>query len=519
MNLNGGGVTNLTSTFARTPIDPEWSPRGDLIAFSDGGDVHVMGPDGTPAPRLVTTLSGNQRYPSWSPDGSKIAFADIGEVGTVNADGSGETTILSGRREVWDLAWSPNGQRIAFIEDDGTDITIQEELFMMNADGSGVRRLGVDTNISIDWGIRAAGPSPPVIGETATVREVKGKVFVGIPSSGARAAQKGIDFVPLDEARGIPIGSFVDTRKGTVALSTARDKAGKTQVGRFSAGLFQVLQSRKRSAKGLTELRLKGSTAGFRSCGEQRVGERALAPHDPPPARERQGPLPHPRPPLRRDGPRHHLDGRGPLRRHAHHRQARRGGGARLPAEEDDPRQGGEELPGAARRSTVVTGFSRFASVLVVVLGAALVTPASATFPGENGKLLFELSQIFSVNPDGSDLTPLTPEFGGIVGDEPAVSPDGRLIAFDFAGAAGRYPRVGNLGHVQHRARTPTRSRASRKRWPARTPILLVTRRSADRVRARPRHPGDERRWDRSPLEPDGELPQRGARPRLVATR
>jgi hypothetical protein len=103
-----------------------------------------------------------------------------------------------------------------------------------------------------------------VLGETATVREVKGKVFIGIPSSGARAAQKGLDFVPLEEARDIPIGSVLDTRKGTVALSTARNKKGRVQSGRFNAGLFQVLQSRKRRAKGLTELRLKGSS--FSSC-------------------------------------------------------------------------------------------------------------------------------------------------------------------------------------------------------------------------------------------------------------
>ena len=154
---------------------------------------------------------------------------------------------MSGRREVWDLAWSPNGQRIAFIEDDGTDITIQEELYMMNADGTGARALGVDTSISLDWGVRAAGPSPPVIGETATVREVKGKVFVGIPATGARAAQKG-DRLRAARARRatIPIGSFLDTRKGTVALTTARNRAGKIQSGHFSAGLFQVLQSRKR---------------------------------------------------------------------------------------------------------------------------------------------------------------------------------------------------------------------------------------------------------------------------------
>ena len=92
-------------------------------------------------------------------------------------------------------------------------------------------------------------------------------MLVGIRSRGARAAQKGVKFVPLEEARSIPIGSFLDTTKGTVALTTARDRAGKTQSGRFTAGLFQVLQSRKQSAKGLTELAMKGSAAGFRSCG------------------------------------------------------------------------------------------------------------------------------------------------------------------------------------------------------------------------------------------------------------
>jgi hypothetical protein len=99
---------------------------------------------------------------------------------------------------------------------------------------------------------------------------VKGKVRIGLPPTGARAAQKGVDFVPLAEARDIPIGSFLDTTRGTVKLTTARNKAGKTQAGTFSAGLFQVLQSRKRKAKGLTELRMKGSAAGFRSCRSNR---------------------------------------------------------------------------------------------------------------------------------------------------------------------------------------------------------------------------------------------------------
>ena len=68
----------------------------------------------------------------------------------------------------------------------------------------------------------------------------------------------------LTAARQIPVRSFLDTKKGTVRLVSATTTAGVTQAGKFGAGLFQVLQSGKRSARGLTELRLKGSS--FRGC-------------------------------------------------------------------------------------------------------------------------------------------------------------------------------------------------------------------------------------------------------------
>ena len=274
MNADGSGVQSLTATFDRSVDDPDWSPRGDQIAFSDGFDLYVMGADGTSPPQLIPTTTANQRYPSWSPDGTTIAYAQLNEVGRVNPDGSGETILVSGRREVWDVAWSPSGTRIAFIEDPGTDIQVQEELFMMNADGSGVRPLGVDTSTNLDWGVAAQGPPPPpVLGEAVNVGVVKGTVLIGIPADAgasaaagvrARASQKGVEFVPLEEARQIPVGSFLDTREGTVRLTSARDRAARTQSGTFTRGLFQVLQSRNRRAKGLTELRLKGTS--FRSC-------------------------------------------------------------------------------------------------------------------------------------------------------------------------------------------------------------------------------------------------------------
>jgi hypothetical protein len=99
-------------------------------------------------------------------------------------------------------------------------------------------------------------PPAPTLGETVTADVVQGEVLI----------RKGGRFVPLTEVRSIPVGSILDTRKGTVKLSSARDRKGKVQTGRFSAGVFQVLQSRRTREKGLTELRLKGSAAQFKRC-------------------------------------------------------------------------------------------------------------------------------------------------------------------------------------------------------------------------------------------------------------
>jgi uncharacterized delta-60 repeat protein len=116
---------------------------------------------------------------------------------------------------------------------------------------------------------RLADLSNPVQGVLANVEPVAGVVLINeealaAGAGRARASQKGLNFVPLTEARQIPVGSFLDVRRGTVRLQTARDRRGTRQNGDFSAGLFQVLQSRRRSARGLTDVVLKGSS--FRRC-------------------------------------------------------------------------------------------------------------------------------------------------------------------------------------------------------------------------------------------------------------
>ena len=110
----------------------------------------------------------------------------------------------------------------------------------------------------------------PEIGEDVNIESAAGRVLIAVPSSAAssertaRASQRGLEFVPLEQARQVPVGSFLDTRRGTVEMVSATGSGWRTQSGKFSAGLFQVLQARSRRAKGLTELRLKG--AGFNRC-------------------------------------------------------------------------------------------------------------------------------------------------------------------------------------------------------------------------------------------------------------
>ena len=137
------------------------------------------------------------------------------------------------------------------------------------------------------WTVRAKtldDLTDPQQGVSVNVATVSGTVLLGVKGTAARSgsagglgqsSQKGISFIPLSEASQVPVGSFLDTRKGTVRLQSARDLRGTRQAGTFFKSLFQVRQSRKRSAKGLTDVVLKGSS--FNRCRSVRRGKGASA--------------------------------------------------------------------------------------------------------------------------------------------------------------------------------------------------------------------------------------------------
>jgi virginiamycin B lyase len=109
--------------------------------------------------------------------------------------------------------------------------------------------------------IRGA-PIPP--------RPTVGKNVELVPISGeGKVAQTSARLLPIRNARLSRVNSVVDTRRGTVGLASVASRTSKLNQGRFSGGKFRVRQSRRRKAKGLTLLELKGGS--FRGCPRRGV--------------------------------------------------------------------------------------------------------------------------------------------------------------------------------------------------------------------------------------------------------
>lgn len=180
MNADGSGNTPLTRLTAQpvSSIHSAWSPDGSKIAFDstralDGTNsaigvpnVWVVKSDGSGAVPLtkLTAAMASSVLPAWSPDGTMIAFVSaraldgtnspiaVRNVWIMNSDGSNQhpLTQLTAAGSS-DIAWSPDGARIAFVSTrslDGTDTAGNAaNLWVMNADGSGATPLTHLTNL------------------------------------------------------------------------------------------------------------------------------------------------------------------------------------------------------------------------------------------------------------------------------------------------------------------------------------------------------------------------------------
>jgi TolB protein len=155
MNADGTGKRRLTRS-AAFDCCGTWSPDGRRIAFvsdRDGnGEVYVMNADGSGQRNLSTSPASQETSVAWSPDGQTIAFVTDrdgnNEIYAMNADGSDPRNLTTDPGDdggEGGFSWSPDSQRIAFGSTRDTHSKRNLDLYVMNADGSGVRRLSRTT--------------------------------------------------------------------------------------------------------------------------------------------------------------------------------------------------------------------------------------------------------------------------------------------------------------------------------------------------------------------------------------
>jgi streptogramin lyase len=215
---------------------------------------------------LYVAEGGNLRIQKVDPNGNLIKV--IGGPGAGNGQFNGLSDLAI---DVFGNLWVANtdARRIDRFDLDGNFISsttsfksesIRPQSVAAAPDGS-IYALNYGTNEIM----RFTDDGEPVLGKTATVRVVKGTVLV---------KPRGLNtFQRVTGTDSIPVGSTLDTTKGTVRLSTAKNAKGAAQSGDFYSGRFAIQQQAKAGA--VTDLRLNGGI--FTGCAKLPKGGAATA--------------------------------------------------------------------------------------------------------------------------------------------------------------------------------------------------------------------------------------------------
>jgi TolB protein len=189
---DGTGVTRLTK-LPGADLSPAWSSDGRRLTWSHDAEIWTMSASGAdkrrlvrrakqwhehysptwhgsrivyassrvsafntelfqvPARRLTFTrgsdgVLGDDSMPDFSPDGRRIVFTSNrdqqGEIYVMNANGTGVKRLTRRPGDDWSPDFSPDGKQIAFTQLPGT-------IWVMNADGTGLRKL--TAGVEPDW--------------------------------------------------------------------------------------------------------------------------------------------------------------------------------------------------------------------------------------------------------------------------------------------------------------------------------------------------------------------------------
>jgi len=159
INRDGSGLTQLSDMEASNYY-PTFSPDGSSLLFASNRngafDLYLL-IFGEKQLFQITENIGNVLSPDYSPDGRRIVFANQAGDGPtsiwmVNADGLNPHLVYTGTNTIVAVAWSPNGDRIAYAMSVG--IPQEYEIFIMDTNGKNHLRISQGLKGiggSIDW--------------------------------------------------------------------------------------------------------------------------------------------------------------------------------------------------------------------------------------------------------------------------------------------------------------------------------------------------------------------------------
>ncbi len=218
----GGELTALAVT------DYNGDKNPDVVAGIGGSGVTFLVGDGKGSFRARQDVATVGAFPN-----SVVA-------GDLDGDGFPDITAAGGNVATIRSRGDGTFEPAALQQGDGVRAAIAD------LDGDHLNDIVLAANQNVTVLRNKSGPPlpAPTVAKTANVERVKGAVLVKRPGSRG--------FVRLGNPKHIPIGSELDTTRGTVSLTTAAGRGGKTQSGSFHGGLFKLGQ--KRGKRPFTEL-------------------------------------------------------------------------------------------------------------------------------------------------------------------------------------------------------------------------------------------------------------------------